>query len=218
MRSLQSCAWLCLMGRRSTALREGASFLLWQLKSRCLKRLTTRRTMEVEPIHNNNNGNKWRAAPVPQLTSKQTARFWSFVNIPPGEEDKCWKWLGHKNGSGYGNISLFNRKYPVHRIALALVGRVPDVKLHVDHICRNRSCVNPKHLREVPGKINLLAGEGCCASNAQKDKCANGHFYTEENTIWMKRRNRAAQRYERRCRKCWNAYQNKRYREKRAGR
>ncbi|WP_396021799.1 HNH endonuclease signature motif containing protein [Bacillus cereus group sp. BfR-BA-01522] len=74
----------------------------------------------------------------------------------------------------------------------------------IDHLCRNRKCVNPLHLEQVTQRINLLRGEGMSAENVKKTHCPQGHEYTEENTYISK----AGSRY---CRKCRAMYSNRSY-------
>ena len=76
------------------------------------------------------------------------ARFNARVDAPT--PDGCWPWLGGKT-QGYGVFSLGEggRKMRAHRFAYeTFVGPIPSGML-VDHACRNRSCVNPSHLRLV---------------------------------------------------------------------
>jgi len=71
--------------------------------------------------------------------------------------------------------------------------------MHVDHICRNRLCVRPDHLRVVTPKVNALQNsEGHAASNVLKTHCPRGHPYDDKNTIV---RRRAGQVF-RVCRTC----------------
>jgi hypothetical protein len=71
----------------------------------------------------------------------------------------CWEWLGRKNWrTGYGELE---RKYKgkryvlAHRLAYAvLVGPIPK-GLTIEHKCRNRACVNPKHLEPMAFVENL---------------------------------------------------------------
>lgn len=78
------------------------------------------------------------------------AKFWSKVI----KGDGCWEWVGSKNGGNYGKLGVSGTTIYAHRISYELhKGPIPD-GMHVDHICRNRSCVNPDHLRTVTNKQN----------------------------------------------------------------
>jgi hypothetical protein len=69
-----------------------------------------------------------------------------------------------------------------HRVAFEwLVGPVPK-GLVLDHLCRNRGCVNPSHLEPVTQQVNTLRGAGPAARNANKAHCKWGHEFTPENT------------------------------------
>ena len=64
--------------------------------------------------------------------------------------DGCWVWTGAVSTGGYGRIGIDgNRLAQAHRVAYQLyVGPIPE-GLHVDHLCRNRLCVNSDHLEAV---------------------------------------------------------------------
>ena len=61
------------------------------------------------------------------------------------------------------------------------VGPIPE-GLVIDHLCRNRRCVNPTHLEPVTSAENNLRGLGPGAVNRRKKACHRGHAFTPENT------------------------------------
>lgn len=84
-----------------------------------------------------------------------TQRFCAKVRLTDG----CWEWAGEKSHLGYGKLWRPNGlSRQAHRIAYELfVGDVPK-GLVLDHICRNRVCVNPAHLEPVTQGENLRRG------------------------------------------------------------
>lgn len=60
-----------------------------------------------------------------------------------------------------------------------VVGPVSD-GLVLDHLCRNRSCVNPAHLEPVTIGENVQRG---VHANAIKTHCKRGHALTAENCL-----------------------------------
>ncbi|KKK98629.1 hypothetical protein LCGC14_2640870, partial [marine sediment metagenome] len=80
-------------------------------------------------------------------------RFWSRVKIL---KNGCWGWAGYLCGNGYGYIKINKRKIRAHRFAYTqLVGEIPE-GLTIDHLCRNRGCVNPSHLEVTTIGENVL--------------------------------------------------------------
>ena len=93
----------------------------------------------------------------------------------------CWIWQGYKR-DGYGQIVVNNKQEQAHRIVYQLLcGKIPK-GLVLDHLCRDRLCVNPDHLEPVTNKENIMRGIGLTAKNAKKTNCPKGHAYTKENT------------------------------------
>lgn len=106
-------------------------------------------------------------------------RFWSKVYIDTTGHG-CWEWMDTPHHTGYGHMRVGNSKIMAHRLSYALnVGEIPQ-GLHLDHGCRNRSCVRPDHLEPVTNRENILRGTGPSAMNAQKTLCPNGHKYDME--------------------------------------
>lgn len=110
-------------------------------------------------------------------------RFWAKVD--QRGTDECWVWTGFRHPKGYGYFRVDGRSLAAHRVAYELcVAPIPD-GLTIDHLCRNRACVNPAHLEPVTMIVNVLRGEGPTAENARKTHCIRGHPFDEENTYWF---------------------------------
>jgi hypothetical protein len=75
----------------------------------------------------------------------------------------------------------------------------------IDHLCRNRRCVNPAHLDQVTQQENLLRAPATFqAINAAKTACPQEHEYTPENT-YLKRQSQGRSGFARVCRECERA-------------
>jgi len=109
----------------------------------------------------------------------------------------CWNWTKTKS-NGYGQMYAGGRLQPAHRVLYEHYrGPIPD-GLHLDHTCRNRSCVNPWHLDAVTCRENVLRGEGISAKRARQTHCIHGHELSGENVYRPPR----GKPWWRQCKKC----------------
>ena len=129
------------------------------------------------------------------MTYTPTHRFWDKVQ----KGDGCWQWVGAIQGAGYGAFWTGPKCKLAHRIAYEhLVELIPD-GLVIDHLCRNRACVNPAHMEVVTGRVNTLRGETLAARQVARTHCPRGHPYSGDNLII-----RGGKRFCRECQKIHN--------------
>ena len=122
-------------------------------------------------------------------------------------DSSCWQWKACILDTGYGQVRADGKSRLAHRVIYeALIGPIPS-GLTIDHLCRNRSCVNPEHMEIVTQRTNTLRGVGASARNAIKSHCIHGHPFEAENL-------RIRPDGSRECRECANE-RNRRYRRER---
>lgn len=116
---------------------------------------------------------------------KSWERFNSYMQIP--ETGSCVNWLAYVSEQGYGTFSFRKKVVKAHRWIYELeMGPIPE-GTEIDHLCRNRACVNVNHLEAVTHQENVLRGEGLAAKEARQTHCPHGHEYTSENTSIRRR-------------------------------
>jgi hypothetical protein len=108
---------------------------------------------------------------------------WLQRRVEVDPQTGCWLWTMGKNSNGYA-FGRFpgSTSRQMHRLTyLQLVGPVPKGMV-LDHVCRVRHCVNPRHLEATTNRVNILRGVGAPALNARMSSCRKGHqFKTESN-------------------------------------
>jgi hypothetical protein len=88
----------------------------------------------------------------------------------------CVEWMGPFNGSGYGITTHLlggaRKTGRTHRIMWEIEHGPIPAGLVVDHVCRNRKCLNTSHLRIVTPYVNSVENNGSpIAVHAQKENC-----------------------------------------------
>ncbi len=104
------------------------------------------------------------------------ARFLTKINVV---ESGCWEWIAYLNQYGYAKFQLNNKIINAHRFIYEYYHGVICPDLTIDHLCRNRKCVNVAHLEQVTNKVNTQRGIN---HNTEKTHCIHGHEFDESNT------------------------------------
>jgi len=117
--------------------------------------------------------------------------------VEPEPMSGCHLWMAFINPDGYGTFRGGASRL-AHRFSYERAhGPIPEGMV-IDHVCRNRACVNPDHLRAVTRWQNVHENSDAAAHrNSLKTHCDNGHAFTPENTYWQ-----GPERRWRACEKC----------------
>lgn len=130
---------------------------------------------------------RWRRNGSPHIASTRAPKR------PPAVErwrarieqraDGCWEWTASRYSNGYGRFRepITRRQCLAHRWGYEqFIGPVPD-DLELDHLCRNKACVNPDHLEPVTHAENVRRWQ---ITLVKPTHCRNGHEYTSDNCLW----------------------------------
>lgn len=97
-----------------------------------------------------------------------------LAKCPDRPEGGCWEWRAGKFSTGYGALSVDGQNRPAHRVGYELLVGPVSKELQLDHLCRNRGCVNPSHLEPVTPQENMLRGEAPSAVAYRTGLCQKG--------------------------------------------
>lgn len=117
----------------------------------------------------------------------------TFVSEQWYQGTPCIETTGAHTKSGYGQISIGNRKNEYsHRWAykrwIGPIEPLPNGRARpLDHGCNNKGCCNPWHTKPVTHRQNVVECDSTstAAINAIRTHCQRGHEFTEANTRWI---------------------------------
>jgi len=115
-------------------------------------------------------------------------RWRMFTDKFDYQRDGCWEWKAHRNGRGYGTFWTGSSKMLAHRVSWewSVGKRIPE-GLVIDHLCRNKACVNPNHLEPVTDYENRVVRGNLRNGREEMTHCLRGHPFDEGNTYRYER-------------------------------
>lgn len=128
---------------------------------------------------------------VAQRLDGNHKRFWSFVDKTSSD---CWIWTGRLYHHGYGVFKFNKKNFVAHRVSWELVNGEIPADLQLDHLCKQRNCVNPEHLEPVTAHENKR--------RTRRSQCRRGHPFTKENILIL----RCKGKTRRACKACDSIY------------
>lgn len=124
------------------------------------------------------------------ITARDEERFDRNWKLDPATG--CHVWQLSTAMTGYGRFGLGESSYVAHRVSWVRANGVaiPD-GLFIDHLCRNRACVNPAHLEAVTNYVNIQRGTTTAAATmttlAESQTCQRGHDVSDAAAWYVKK-------------------------------
>ena len=101
-------------------------------------------------------------------------RFDAKVQIDPATG--CHEWTAYIGSGGYGRFKIDGSMRLAHRVSYILANGPVRDDLEIDHLCRNRSCVNPAHLEPVTKRENQVRSPHSIITHmVGRTQCPQGH-------------------------------------------
>jgi len=110
------------------------------------------------------------------MDPKIIQRFMSKIK----KSKNCWIWTGGIS-DGYGFFKFENTSIRAHRFSYELFKEMIPFRMQIDHLCKNKKCVNPEHLEIVIHQENMMRSNSVSGVNSQKTHCPKGHKYSGVN-------------------------------------
>lgn len=115
--------------------------------------------------------------PIRNHWASAEERFWAKVH----KTDSCWLWTG-ATYNGYGIFRQDGKAQLAHRVLHRWTkGPIPD-GIQLDHMCHNRSCVNPDHVRFSDWETN---GQNRASANKNSKTGIRGVYWNKERLGWF---------------------------------
>jgi hypothetical protein len=127
-----------------------------------------------------------RSFGTPLRDDQRRTPDWIRARVTVDAQTGCWNWSGRISPNGYGCVSVSKTTtraawaMGAHRISYVAFVRDLEQGEAIDHLCRNRACVNPDHLEAVRQSTNVLRGRWS-DGNPIATHCRHGHAKTPNN-------------------------------------